>query len=213
MTTKYEMPTVRSQLLEVIRDAYPETFEGLTPSKPLGESVFSGPTPHPNAVLNLFAQQKLTSALPMAYYMATRKGLNSLMGEHLPRNATLSPKILQSVIGGLMALREVEFNETHRLIFGPKGSGTCSTPTCLSRTPSGPGTLEAYKKVFDHIVGPSQLGMKVLQVPGFYEDHGGDIQRIGPGICNSCVERWESGHAELRRKAWAMLPDVFGLRG
>jgi hypothetical protein len=91
MTTKYEMPTVRSQLLEVVRDAYPETFEGLTPSKPLGESVFSGPTPHPNVVLNLFVQQKLTSALPMAYYMATRKGVNLLMGEHLPRNATLSP--------------------------------------------------------------------------------------------------------------------------
>ncbi|KAF9649261.1 hypothetical protein BDM02DRAFT_3072812, partial [Thelephora ganbajun] len=27
ITTKYEMPTVRSQLLEVVRDAYPETFE------------------------------------------------------------------------------------------------------------------------------------------------------------------------------------------
>jgi hypothetical protein len=213
MTTKYEIPTVRSQLLEVVHDAYPETFEGLIPSKPLGESVFSGPTPHPNAVLNLFVQQKVTSALPMAYYMATRRGLNSLMGEHLPRNATLSPKILQSAIGGLMALREVEFNETHRLIFGPKGSGTCSTPACPSRIPSGPGTLETYQKVFDRIVGPSQSGVKVLQVPGFSEDCGGDPQCVGPGICKSCVERWESGHAELRKKAWGMLPDVFGLKG
>ena len=195
------MPTVRSQLLEAVRDAYPETFEGLTPSRPLGESVFSGPTPHPNAVLNLFVQQKIASALPMAYYMATRRGVGSLMARDLPRNAALSPDILRSAIEGLMALREVEYNETHHLIFGSKGTHPCSTPA------------DAYQKVFDRIVGPSQLGMKVLQVPEFYEDRGGDLQCVSPGVCASCVERWESGHAELRKKAWAMLPDVFGLRG
>jgi hypothetical protein len=213
ITTKYEMPTVRSQLLEVVHDAYPETFEGLTSSKPLGERVFSGPTPHQNAVLNLFVQQKLTSALPMAYYMAAQRGLNSLIGKHLPRNATLSPETFQPAIGGLMELREVELNETHRLVFGPKGSHPCSAPKCPSRTPTGPGALEAYQNVFDHIVGPSRLGTKVLQVPEFYEDRGGDLQCVGPGICGNCVERWESGHADLRKKAWVMLPGVFGLTG
>ena len=212
ITAKYEMPAIRSQLLDAIRDAYPETFEGLTPSKPLGESVFSGPTPHPNAVLNLFVQQKLTSALSMAYYMATRRGLNSLMNRHLPQNATLSPDILQSAIGGLMALREVELNETHRLVFEPKGSHPCSTSNCPSRTPTGPVALEAYRKVFDYIVGPSQFGTKVLQVLDFCENRGG-LQRVGPGVCSNCVERWESGHADLRRKAWAALPDIFGLNG
>ena len=213
MTTKYEMPTIRSQLLEVIRDAYPETFEGLIPSKPLGESVFSGPTPHPNLVLNLLVQQKLASALPMAYYMATRRGLDSLMGRDLPRNATLSPDILRFAMEGLMALREVELNETHRLVFGPKGSHPCSTSNCPLHTPSGPGASEACQKVFDHIVGPSQSGVKVLQVPEFYEDCGGDRHYVRPGFCSHCVARWESGHAELRKKAWAMLPDIFGLNG
>ena len=112
-----------------------------------------------------------------------------------------------------MALREVEFNETHRLIFGSKGSHPCSTLNCPSRTPSDPGAMEVYQKVFDRVVGPSQLGVRVLQVPGFYESCGGDPQRIGLGFCKSCVERWESGHADLRRKAWAMLPEIFGLEG
>ena len=138
------MPSVRPQLLEVIRDAYPETFEGLIPSKPLGESVFDGPTPHPNEVLNLFLQQKLTSALPMAYYMAARRGLDSLMDRRLPRNATLSPEVLQSAIRGLMALREVELNGTHRLIFGPNGPRPCSSLDCPSGTPASPATLTAY---------------------------------------------------------------------
>ena len=127
ITAKYKLPTVRSQLLEVIHDAYPDTFEGLAPSKSLGEGVFSGPTPHPNAVLNLFVQQNLTSALPMAYYMASRRGLDSLMDRRLPQSATLSPEILQSTIRGFVRLREMELKETHRLIFGSRTSRQCST--------------------------------------------------------------------------------------
>jgi len=135
------------------------------------------------------------------------------MDRHLPRNATLSPEILQSAIRGLMELRETELNETHRLIFGPKGSHTCSVSSCPSHTPTDPAALEAYQKVFDRIVGPSRSGTRVLQVPEFYEDHGGDLRCIGPGTCSLCVEKWESGHADLRKKAWAMLPGVFGLEG
>ena len=207
------MPAVRSQILEFVCDAYPESFEGLVFSKPLGESVFSGPTPHPNEVLNLLVQQNLKSALPMAYYMATRRGLNSLMERHLPRNATLPSKILKSAMGGLMQLREVELNKTHDLIFELNSSRPCFTSNCPSRAPTGPAALAAYHKVFDHVVGSSQLGTKVLQIPEFYEDRGGDVQCVGPGICSVCVERWESGHAELRKKVWTMLPDFFGLEG
>ena len=112
-----------------------------------------------------------------------------------------------------MTLREVELNETHRLIFGPKGTQPCSTPDCPSRTPTGPAASEAYQKVFGHISGSSQLGTNLLQVPEFYEDRGGCVQCVCPDICSKCVEGWVSGHAELRKKAWAILPGVFGLKG
>ena len=213
ITAKYEMPSVRPQLLEVVRDAYPETFEGLIPSKRLGENVFDGPTPHPNEVLNLFLEQKLTSALPMAYYMAARRGLDSLMDRRLPRNATLSPDVLQSAIGGLMALREVELNGTHRLIFGPNGPRPCSSLDCPSGTPADPATLKVYQKVFDHIVGSSRQGTRALQVPEFYQGRGTEIACIFPNICRGCVERWESEHADLRKKVWSTLSDFFGLTG
>ena len=207
------MPAVRFRLLEVVRDAYPESFEGLDPSKQLGEGVFSGPTPHPNEVLNLFIQQKLTSALPIAYYMAARRGLDSLMDRRLPYRTTLSPEVLQAAISGLMKLREMERDETHRLIFGPKYPRACSVPKCPSRAPTGPAALAVYGKVFDHIVGISQQGTKVLQVPEFYMDGGGDGGPVFPDICRSCVERWESGHADLRKKVWVALPEIFGLKG
>jgi hypothetical protein len=67
----------------------------------------------------------------------------------------LPPQILQPTIRGLMVLHEVELNETHHLIFGLKGSHPCSTLNCPSHTPTDPGALEAYQKVFNHIVGPS----------------------------------------------------------
>ena len=69
--------------------------------------------------------------------------------------------------------------------------------------------------VFDRFVGSSQLGTKALQVPDLSEFCNGEdgAQRGNPGICRSCVERWESGHAELRKKVWGMLPNAFGLTG
>ena len=72
--------------------------------------------------------------------------------------------------------------------------------------------LEAYKKVFDHIVGSSQLGTNLLQVPEFYEDFGGNLRCAGSGICGGCAGGWEPGRTELRKKVWAMLPGVFGLK-
>jgi len=208
ITAKYELPTVRSQLLEVIHDAYPDTFEGLNPSKSLGEGVFSGPTPHPNVVLNLFVQQKLTSALPMAYYMASRRGLDSLMDRRLPQSATLSPEILQSAIRGFVTLREMELKETHRLIFGSR-INPCTSSKCPSHQAAGPRVSEVHQRIVDQITDSSQPGTKVLQVLSLGDIFGGDCY----GFCEGCVGGWEAGHNEVRKKVWTVLPDVFGLKG
>ncbi|KAF9646056.1 hypothetical protein BDM02DRAFT_3189179 [Thelephora ganbajun] len=208
ITAKYEMPTVRSQLLEVVRDAYPETFEGLDPSKVLGERVFGGKTPHPNAVLNLFVQQKLMSVLPMAYYMAAQRGLDSLMNTGLPASARLSPEILPIAIKGLTALREMELKEIHRLVFGSKLSYSRSQSNCPSCGTAGPRALEAHQKVVDRITDSSRSGTKVLQVLSLRDVCGGDLH----GFCEGCVEGLEAGHAEMRKKAWTVLPDLFGLK-
>ena len=207
ITAKYEMPAVRSQILEAVCDAYPVTFEGLGSSKPLGESTFSGRTPHPNEVLNLFVQQRLTSTLPMAYYMATRRGAKSLMTRHTA-SAQLPPETLQAAIEGLIALREMELKETHRLIFESMASHPRSPSNCSSRTPAAAPMSDLHQKIIDQITGSTRSGTKVLQVLSLNDVCGGDDH----GLCGNCVERWESGHAEVRRKAWATLPDVFGLK-
>jgi len=203
------MPAVRSRILDVIRDAYPETFEGLAPSKQIGERIFSGPTPHPNEVLNLFVQQNLTSALPMAYYMAARRGLDSLMDRRLPASARLSPEILRVAINGLLALRGVELKEAHRLILGSRGARSCSRSNCPSRNATGPVVSEAHQEVVNRITDSAHSGTKILEVLSLREACEGDYV----GFCEKCVEGWEAGHADVRKSAWGMLSDVFGLKG
>jgi len=97
------------------------------------------------------------------------------------------------------------------MIFGPKASRPCSASNRPSHTPTSPVALEVYQKALDHIAGSSQLGTNALQYPEFYEDRGGDFQRVGPGICITWVTRWQSGRAELRKMAREMLSDLFGL--
>ena len=208
------MPNLRARLLKTVRDAYPETFEGLDPSKVLGENVFAGAKPHPNAVLNLFVQQTVTSALPMAYYMAARRGLDSLMDTRLPSSATLSGRTLRFAIHGLIALREMELMDTHRIIFGTKDTidlRSCSSAECLSRNPKR--TLDgksgsAYQRIFDQITGSANGGTRILQVSSATEFAGGPESKF----CQACAEKMQAAHADVRRKAWAALPEVFGLK-
>ncbi|KAF9783269.1 hypothetical protein BJ322DRAFT_1110149 [Thelephora terrestris] len=203
ITEKYEMSALRYRLLEAVRDGYPDAFDKVIPTKPLGEVTFSGPIPHPNEVLNLFVQQKLTSALLMAYYMAARKGVDSFMDRCLPTSATLSPEILQTVIKGLIALRELERDEIHRLVLGSMGSHPCSSANCTSHKTKDPRVSDAHQRVIDQIAGYSRPRTKVLQVLS--------LSGIRGGFCGSCVKGWEDGHVGVSKKAWDMLPKVFGL--
>ena len=206
------MPDLRVQLLETVRDAYPENFEGLDPSKALGENVFSAPKPHPNAVLNLFVQQRVTSALPMAYYMAARRGSDSLMDARLPTSATLSGQTLKSAIRGLILLREMELKETDRIV--PKTSNRvgCSSTDCPCRYSWGrleSEVIGAHRRTFDRITGSAVGGTRILQVLSgseFAED-------TESKFCQVCVERMQAAHGEVRRKVWAALPEVFCLGG
>ena len=205
------MSNLRAQLLEIIHNAYPENFRGLDPSKALGENVYDGPKPHPNAVLKLFVQQKVTSALPMAYYMAVRRGSDSLMDARLPTNATLSGQTLRSAIRGLIALREMELDETHRIIFTTSNYVGCSSTDCPSLRSGRRLDAEivgVLQRTSDRITGSAVGGTRILQVLSgseFAED-------TESKFCRFCTEKMQAAHGEVRKKAWAALPDVFGLR-
>ena len=196
-------------MLETIRDAYPENFEGLDPSKTFGENAFGGSKPHPNAVLNLFVEQNVTSALPMAYYMAARRGLDSLMDSRprLQSGATLSGQTLKSAMRGLVALQVMEHKEMHQIVFTFDDTANrpgCFSKDCPSRGPkglSGAGIMQAQRRVFDRIMGSAAGGTRILQVLSANEFAGDGESKF----CQTCAERMKVAHADLRRKAWVTL--------
>ena len=108
-----------------------------------------------------------------------------------------------------MVLREMELKETHRLIFGSAISRPCSSPKCPSCKSAAPRGTDAHQMVVDQITNRSQSGTKVLQVLSVVDVCGGDRH----GFCESCVEGWEVGHAEVRKRVWTALPVVLGLKG
>ena len=208
------MPKLRARSLEIIHNAYPETFGRSDPSKAVGEDVFDGPKPHPNTVLNFFIQQTITSALPIAYYRAARRGLDSLINTRFPSSVALSGKISGSAIRGLMVLREIELKEMHRIIFTIKNAANgvgCSSVDCPSRNSRGlldEEFIRAHQRTFDRVTGSAVGGTRILQVLSAKEF----MEDAESKFCQICADKMAVAHAEVRKKAWAALPRVFGLK-
>jgi len=68
--------------------------------------------------------------------------------------------------------------------------------------------IGAHQRTFDRITGTAVGGTRILQVLSaseFTED-------TESKFCKVCVEKIQIAHAEMRRKARAALPEVFGLK-
>jgi len=76
---------------------------------------------------------------------------------------------------------------------------------CPSFNIRGAGVSEAHQTAANQIVGSVHSGTNLLlQLLSMeFDDY--------LGFCADCVQRWESGHGDVRKKAWAALPDMFGL--
>ena len=103
MTTKYGFTSVRDQLVEDLRGAYPTKWEDFQGAKVLGEDIFGSPKPHPNTVLNLFEAENVRAAVPFAAYRASIGGVSALMS-YKP-GTILPPRTLATTIHGMHILR------------------------------------------------------------------------------------------------------------
>ena len=100
MVTKYGFSDVREQLVDDLKNAYPTKWEDFQTAKVLGEDVFGSPKPHPNAVLNLFLEQKIKLALPFTTYRASIGGFSALVSDEPSAVLPLSPSPPSSTEGG-----------------------------------------------------------------------------------------------------------------
>jgi hypothetical protein len=183
MTTKYGFSGIRDQLVHGIKGAYPTKWEGLGIGMVLGEDIFGSPKPHPNAVLNLFAEQGVKFALPFAAYQVALAGFSSLTSDE---PGTVLPRLtLASTVYGMETLRIGLFRLAH-LITRNMSSGACRNRACA----------EGSNKVYDAMIKERKGGMLFSL-------------SLGDVVCVDCAKVAETAYQVWCTTVWEELPRIF----
>ena len=196
MTTKYGFSDIREGLVEDLKVAYPTKWEDFETAKVLGEDVFGSPKPHPNAVLNLFLEQRVKFALPFAAYRATVGGFSSLIDDE--PGAALPRLTLASTIYGMGEMRSV-MRATALIITYTRGLGVCANRACVLN--AGIDPAERRTEALERISVAMSKGAGDMLSP----------LSLGNLLCVDCGRRLENLHRNYRRKfVWTTLPSLLG---
>ena len=196
MATKYDFPDVREQLLHRLEEAYPTKWEACRTAKVLGEDVFGSPKPHPNEVLNLFLQQNVRFAIPVAAYRAGLGEFSSLVsskpGMDLPRLA------LASVLYGMYVIRN-EVSRRARSIVCDVSLKGCPDGKCVVNggVKSPKQRAEGMNKIYDVMVNGGSKGDVLSAL------------LLGDFVCASCAAAAGKEYDRLRVAVWENLPRIF----
>lgn len=196
MTTKYGFSIAWEGLIEDLKGAYPTKWEDFETAKVLGEDVFGSPKPHPNAVLNLFLEQRIKFALPFAAYRAGLGGPSSLASSE---SGTVLPRLtLACIIHGMGEMRRIMTHAAHGIAYVGNLS-VCPQRACvLNGIDPAKQRVEGLKKVSDVIVDNSEGDM--LSSPP-----------LGNLLCADCARLLKDGHRNCRKQlVWARLPSLLG---
>lgn len=197
MATKYDFSDVREHLVEDLKGAYPTRWEDFEAAKVLGEDIFGSPKPHPNAVLNLFAEQNVKFALPFAAYRAALGGFSSLTSDKpgmvLPRLA------LASIIYGTEVIRGELAKFAHSVVCS-MSLEECRDGACVVNTGISPPErrMELLNQIYDVMVKKGK----------------GDVLSslsLGNIACVNCAKTPEEAYHRWRAVIWEGLPRIFGV--
>ena len=197
MTTKYGFPDIYEALVEELRGAYPAQWEDFEKAQVLGEDIFGEPKPHPNAVLNLFLEQRIKWASPFAAY---RAGLGTPSSLASDEPDTILPRpTLASIIHGMGEIRRVTTVAAHGIVYvGNPGAcleEVCALNTGINRTEQ---RLEVLNKIYNVMIERNEGDM--LSPP--------PLRNL---VCVDCAKRLETIHLNWRKRFfWIRLPRLLG---
>ena len=196
MATKYGFSEVREQLIHGLEAAYPTKLEAYQTANVLGEDVFGSPKPHPNAVLNLFLEQNVRSALPLAAYRAALCGFPSLLNNG--PGATLPRLPLASAVYGMDMIRSEVSRLAHSIVCN------MSVKECRGRCAVNGGDNSPSKK------------MKELNkiYDAMIKEGKGDVLSslsLGDIVCENCTGGPQQAYRLLCEMIWEKLPRIFGV--
>jgi len=197
MATKYGFSDVREQLIDSIKEAYPTKWEDPGTGKVVGESIFGLPIPHPNAVLNVFLEQGVKFALPIAAYRAALGGFSSLISD---KPGTVLPRLaLAFTIHGMNVIRTRLALFAH-LVVCKMSLMECRDNTCALGVGSNPAPLrmEALNKIYSAMVMRGDGDVLFSRLP----------ENVA---CVNCAKTLEKAHHLWCEMTWKELPRMFGV--
>lgn len=195
MATKYGFPEVREQLVHVLKDAYPTKWETYQTADTLGEEVFGLPVPHPNAVLNLFLEQNIRFAIPLAAYGAAIGGFSTLLSDE---PGTAIPRLaLASTIYGMDTIQGEVFRLAHSIVCS-MGMRDCHEVGCIVNGGNSPDQrMEILNIIYDAVVKQGKGDVFSLSL--------GDI------VCAGCAAGPEQTYRVWCATIWEEFPRIFGV--
>ena len=192
MTTKYNFSSVRDQLVEDLRGAYPTKWEDFRGSKVFGEDIFGSPKPHPNAVLDLFEAESVRVAIPFAAYRASIGGVSALMSDK--PGTVLPPRTLATTIHGMHVLRS-SASDAARVAVYREYPRVCPDKACALNAKE---RMMMMEKIYSAVIGQREEGL--LSSPA-----------LGHILCAKCAKRVEVAHATWGLAVWEQLAPAFGV--
>ena len=189
MATKYGFSNIREQLVHSLKGAYPTKWEEYQAAGILGEDIFGSPKPHPNAVLNLFLQQNVRFAIPLAAYRATVGGFSSLISEE---PGSMLPRLtLASTVYGMEAMHGGVAELAKSMVINMM-EGECLDKKCASE--QGAGELNGFCDVV----------VRGLRGSGIFSS-----LPLGNIVCADCAKIAGQVHISWCAAVWENLPRIF----
>lgn len=192
LSMKYEMEGIRKLLIHHAQKHYPvemSKYEDVMSEHGTAAHAAFILCPHPNEVLKLFWECDIKQCLPIAFYEATTRGVNSLTSSR-PK-VVLPPQILTPVLKALAALNTKHMDHVRSIMSTFRVCAKCRR-----------GDLVAV----EHRLAPTKgdLAIFPLRDPG-------DDSDVSKLLCEGCFELLKGQYDAFRVSLWDDLPGVFGL--
>ena len=194
LSMKYAMEGVRKVLIHTIQKHYPvelSDYAQIMNEHGTAATAAFALSPHANEVLKLFWECEVRQCLPIAFYEATIRGVNSLSSS-TPK-VSLPPQILGPAIRALGLFHSKRVDHVRSMIDPIRDCDNCKTENLIS---------------VEHSLLPTKNDLSLSPL----RDSTLELKlRVAWTLCGTCIREVATGNTSFRRLFWDELPGMFGL--
>lgn len=189
---KYEMEGIRKILIHRIQKHYPvrmSDYEQIMKEPGTAAAAAFTLSPHPNEVLKLFWECDVQHCLPVAFYEATVRGVNSLSSSS--PNVSLPSQILPRAVKALGSCNSKVADHVRSALEPVRNCRKCASRSFVG---------------VEHALLPIKVD---LSVSPLRDPH--SKPEIIAALCETCAAEFLSEDRAFKCAFWSELPEMFGL--